>query len=83
MPYVCIRKSGSGYRTGRRPSQKINVPKKPQESAQVHYDAPTQQITHMNTPSDAKVQQQKPVMDSVIRKLEGLNIKRKNISFDI
>jgi hypothetical protein len=44
---------------------------------------PTKTITSGNIKSNKQVEAQKKQMNEVIRKLESVNVKRKNISFDI
>ena len=44
---------------------------------------PTKTITNGNIKSNKQVEAQKKQMNQVIRKLETVNVKRKNISFDI
>jgi monoamine oxidase len=57
--------------------------KEPSMPLQDRVMKPTKTITSGNIKSNKQVEAQKTQMNQVIRKLENVNVKRKNITFDI
>lgn len=57
--------------------------REPSMPLQDRMTAPTKRITSGNIKSNKQIEAQKKQMNNVIRKLETVNVKRKNISFDI
>lgn len=65
------------------PNHSTSNEAEPSKPLQERAMAPTKTITSGNIKTNKEVEKQKKQMNQVIRKLENVNVKRKNITFDI